>query len=209
MKFYDCQTAPSPRRARIFLAEKGISVETIQVDLRSDEHLTPEFKEINPFCTVPVLELDDGTRLKSTAGIWNYLEAFLEEPRLMGRTPIERGIIADLQWHIEMDGFMAMAEFLRNSAPGLKGRALTGPESYEQIPEIAERGKKRLQHFFDSLDELIGRKNYVAGESFSIADIDLLVLIDFAAWKKFKIPENAKYTRRWYENVSNRPSAKI
>ena len=209
MKFYDCQTAPSPRRARIFLAEKGLSVETIQIDLRSGEHLTPMFKEINPFCTVPVLELDDGTRLKSTAGIWNYLELFLEEPRLMGKTPIERGIIADLQWHIEMDGFMAMAEFLRNSAPGLKGRALTGPESYEQIPEIAERGKKRLQHFFDSFDELIGRKNYVAGESFSIADIDLLVLIDFAAWKKFKIPENAKNTRRWYENVSNRPSAKI
>ena len=76
VKFYDCQTAPSPRRARIFLAEKGISVETIQVDLRSGEHLTPKFKEINPFCTVPVLELDDGTRLKSTAGIWNYLESF-------------------------------------------------------------------------------------------------------------------------------------
>ena len=209
MKLYDCQTAPSPRRARIFLAEKGLSVEIIQVDLRSGEHLTREFKEINPFCTVPVLELDDGTRLKSTAGIWNYLESFLEEPRLMGRTPIERGIIADLQWHIEMDGFMAMAEFLRNSAPGLKGRALTGPESYEQIPEIAERGKKRLQHFFDSLDELIGKKTYAAGESFSIADIDLLVFIDFAAWKKFKIPENSKNTRRWYENVSNRPSAKI
>ena len=209
MKFYDCQTAPSPRRARIFLAEKGLSVETIQVDLRSGEHLTPEYKKINPFCTVPVLELDDGTRLKSTAGIWNYLESFLEEPRLMGKTPIERGIIADLQWHIEMDGFMAMAEFLRNSTPGLKGRALTGPESYEQIPEIAERGKKRLQYFFDSFDELIGRKNYVAGESFSIADIDLLVLIDFAAWKKLKIPANAKNTRRWYDFVSNRPSAKI
>ena len=209
MKFYDCQTAPSPRRARIFLAEKGISVDTIHVDLRSGEHLTSEFKEINPFCTVPVLELDDGTRLNSTVGIWNYLESLLEEPCLMGRTPIERGIIADLQWHIEMDGFMAMAEFLRNSAPGLKGRALTGPESYEQIPEIAVRGKKRLQLFFDSFDELIGRKSYVAGDSFSIADIDLLVLIDFAAWKKFKIPENAKNARRWYENVSNRPSAKI
>ena len=208
MKFYDWQTAPSARRARIFIVEKGLIIEIIQVDLRSGEHLTPEFKEINPFCTVPVLELDDGTRLQSTAGIWNYLESLLEEPRLMGRTPIERGIIADLQWHIEMDGFMAMAEFLRNSAPGLKGRALTGPESYEQIPEIAERGKKRLQHFFDSFDGLIGRKNYVAGESFSIADIDLLVLIDFAAWKKFKIPENAKNAQRWYENVSTRPSAK-
>ena len=96
MKFYDCQTAPSPRRARIFIAEKGVDLETVQVDLRSGEHLNPEFQAINPYCTVPVLELDDGTQLTSTAGIWNYLEAEAPEPALMGTTPQEKGVIADL-----------------------------------------------------------------------------------------------------------------
>ena len=141
MKFFDCQAAPSPRRARIFIAEKGLTVDPIQVDLRSGEQLSPEFKAINPHCTVPVLELDDGTRLTTTAAIWHYLEAEYPEPLLMGKSPRERGMIADLQWHIEMNGIMAMAEYLRNSATGMKGHALTGSVGYEQIPELAERGK--------------------------------------------------------------------
>ena len=209
MKFYDCQTAPSPRRARIFIAEKGVDLETVQVDLRSGEHLNPEFQAINPYCTVPVLELDDGTRLTSTAGIWNYLEAEAPEPALMGTTPQEKGVIADLQWRIEIDGFLAMAEFLRNSASGMKGRALTGPVGYEQIPELAERGKARLQHFLEGVDDLLGEKPFVAGDNFSVADIDLLVLVDFAAWRKLRLPEGAKNAQRWYEAVRARPSAKL
>ena len=145
MKFYDCQTAPSPRRARIFIAEKGVSVKTVEVDLKSGEHLKPEFKTVNPYCTVPVLELDDGTRLKSTAAIWHYLEAQFPEPPLMGATPVEQGRIADLQWHIEWGGFMAMADYLRNSAPPMKDRAVTGPVSFQQIPELAERGQQRIE----------------------------------------------------------------
>ena len=116
MKFYDCNMAPSPRRARIFIAEKGLKIETIEVDLRG-EHLSDEFKAINPHCTVPVLDLDDGSRLLSTVGIWHYLEAAYPEPPLMGATPEEKGHIADLQWRIELDGLMAVAEALRNSAP--------------------------------------------------------------------------------------------
>ena len=91
MKFFDCKTAPSPRRVRIFIAEKGISVETVPVDLRSKEQLNPDFRSINPHCTVPVLELDDGTRLATTAGIWRYLEAAYPDPALMGETPKAAG----------------------------------------------------------------------------------------------------------------------
>ena len=158
MKFFDCQTAPSPRRARIFIAEKGLTVATTQVDLRSGEHLNPEFKAINPHCTVPVLELDDGTRLTNTAGIWHYLEAAYPEPLLMGTSPRERGMVADLQWHIEMGGFMAMAEYMRNSAQGFKGRALTGLVNYDQIPALAERGKQRIERFLAEVDDLVGEK---------------------------------------------------
>ena len=209
MKFFDCKTAPSPRRVRIFIAEKSIEVETILVDLRSKEQLGVEFKTINPHCTVPVLELDDGARLTTTAGIWRYLEATYPDPPLMGETPQQRGVIADLQWHIEMNGFMAMAEFLRNSAPAMKGRALTGPHDYDQIPELADRGKLRVQRFLEEIDQVIGDKPYVAGDRFSVADIDLLVLIDFSAWRKLSLPAGATNARRWYEAVRARPSAQL
>ena len=209
MKFFDCKTAPSPRRVRIFIAEKGITVETVPVDLRSKEQLDPDFRSINPHCTVPVLELDDGTRLTTTAGIWRYLEAAYPDPALMGETPKQRGAISDLQWHIEMNGFMAMAEFLRNSAPAMKGRALTGPQDYEQIPELADRGKLRVQSFLEEIDQIIANKLYAAGDQFSVADIDLLVFIDFAAWRKLSLPEGAENARRWYENVGARPSTQL
>ena len=143
MKFYDCQPAPSPRRARIFIAEKGLDIETVQVDLGAREQLGPEFQAINPYCTVPVLELDDGTRLNSTAGIWNYLEAECPEPVLLGTTPQEKGVIADLQWRIEIDGFFAMAELLRNSASRMKGRALKGPSFSCLIPHSLLRSEQR------------------------------------------------------------------
>ncbi len=207
MKFYDCKTAPSPRRARIFIAEKNIPVEHIEVDLRNAEQMSDAFRAINPYCTVPVLELDDGTHLTTTAGIWQYLEAAYPEPALMGKTAEQKGIIADLQWRIETGGFMAMSEYLRNSAPAMKGRALTGIVNYEQIPELAVRGQDRLTHFFNDIDELIGTKPYVAGETFSVADIDLLVVVDFAKWRKITLPETAVNAWRWYETVSARPSA--
>ena len=209
MKFFDCKTAPSPRRVRIFIAEKGITVETVNVDLRSKEQLNPDFWSINPHCTVPVLELDDGTPLTTTAGIWRYLEAAYPNPALMGETPKQRGIISDLQWHIEMNGFMAMAEFLRNSAPAMKGRALTGPHDYEQIPELADRGRIRVQRFLEEIDQIISTKSYVAGDKFSIADIDLLVFIEFAAWRKLGLPEGAVNAHRWYEDIRARPSAQL
>jgi len=209
VKFYDCQTAPSPRRARIFIAEKGVAVDTVEVDLKSGEHLKPEFAAINPYCTVPVLELDDGTRLKSTSAIWHYLEAQFPEPRLMGATPTDQGRIVDLQWHIESGGFMAMGEYLRNSAPSMKGRAVTGPVSYQQIPELAERGRQRIERFLEDVDDLVGDQAFVAGDSFSVADIDLLVLVEFVAWRKLGLPEGAKNAQRWYDAVSARPSAKL
>ena len=209
MKFFDCKTAPSPRRVRILIAEKGITVETVDVDLRSKEQLNPGFRSINPHCTVPVLELDDGTPLTTTAGIWRYLEAAYPNPALMGETPKQRGIISDLQWHIEMNGFMAMAEFLRNSAPAMKGRALTGPHDYEQIPELADRGRLRVQRFLEEIDQIISTKSYVAGDQFSIADIDLLIFIEFAAWRKLSLPEGAANAHRWYEDVRARPSAQL
>lgn len=211
MKFYDCSTAPSPRLVRIFIAEKGIAdrLETVEVNLREGEHLSEAYRKINPYCTTPALELDDGTVFTSTQGCWRYLEEAFPEPPLMGRTAKERGMVADMVWRIEFEGFAAVAEALRNSAPRLENRALTGPHNYAQIPELAERGRQRIPHFFETLDRILDGREWIAGDGYSAADIAGLVAVEFAGWLKFNIPDDASNAKRWYEAVSQRPSAKL
>jgi len=205
MIFYDCATAPSPRRVRIFLAEKGLEIDTVQVDLQKGEHLAPAFRAINPFCTVPVLELDDGTRLLESNSICLYLEETNPEPNLLGRDAKEKAVIAGWNREMEWNGFMAMADAFRNRARGLVGRALTGPINYEQIPELAERGRQRVKHFFSLLDERLGESAYIAGERFTVADITALVTVDFARWIRLEVPDDAVNLRRWHGKVSARP----
>jgi glutathione S-transferase len=209
MKFYDCSTAPSPRLVRVFIAEKGIEIPVQQVDLGHGEHLADEFRAINPYCTVPVLELDDGTRLTSTQGCWRYLEETVSEPALLGTTPAEKAIVADRVWRIECDGWQAMTEALRNSTPRMKDRALPGPDNYAQIPALGERGKLRTERFLARLDAMLEDGPYLAGERYTAADIMALVLVDFAGWLKIGLPEDATRARRWYQTVSARPSAKL
>lgn len=207
MKFYDCSTAPSPRRVRIFLAEKGIEIPTVQVDLRSGEQLSEAFRKINPRCTVPVLELDDGTRLTDTLAICHYLESRFPEPNLMGRDGREQALV--MNWHEQVmtEGFLAGAEALRNFARGFAGRALTGPRSFEQIPELAERGRERLEAFMTVLDERLAMSRYVVLERYTMADIGAFVCVDFAAWIKLPVTDRWPKIRRWHERISERPSA--
>ena len=208
MKLYDCTTAPSPRRVRIFLAEKGVSVPIVQVDLRNGEQFTPAFRAINADCTVPVLVLDDGTAIADIIAICRYFEELHPDPCLMGRTPEEKAVIESWQRRIERDGFYAVMEAFRNSTPGLKGRALPGPVSYEQMPALAERGRARIQHFFAWMNERLAANEFVCGASFSIADITAMVTVDFAAWAKLRPPEHMGHLRRWHAAVSARPSAR-
>jgi glutathione S-transferase len=208
MKFYDCTTAPSPRRVRIFLAEKGITVPTIQVDLRTGDQFSPAFRVINPECTVPVLELDNGTTISDILGICRYFEELHPEPRLMGHTAEEKAVIEAWQRRTERDGFYAAMEAFRNSTPGLKGRALPGPESYEQIPALAERGRARIQHFFAWLDTRLSDNEFICGPHFTVADITGMVTVDFCGWAKLRPPEHLSHLHRWHAAVSGRPSAK-
>jgi glutathione S-transferase len=208
MKFYDCSTAPSPRRVRIFLAEKGISVPTVQVDLRNGEQFSPAFRAINPDATVPVLELDNGTRIADAIGICVYFEVTHPEPLLMGESPEEKAVITERQRRAERNGFYTVMEAFRNSTPGLKGRGLPGPDDYEQIPALAERGRARVMHFFKEMDAQLAQHPFVAGPRYSIADITALVTVDFARWAKLAIPDECSHLRRWHAEVSARPSAK-
>jgi glutathione S-transferase len=208
MKFYDCATAPSPRRVRIFAAEKGISLPTVQVDLRNGEQFTDAFRAINPDCTVPALALDDGTVIADAIAICGYLEEIHPEPPLIGSTPQERAAVTALNRQIERDGFFAAMDAFRNAAKGLKGRALPGPHDYEQIPELAARGRARVENFFRAMDARLGGREFVAGSRYTIADISTLVLTDFAGWAKLAVPDEGANLRRWHAAVSARPSAK-
>jgi glutathione S-transferase len=207
MKFYDCATAPSPRRVRIFLAEKGISVPTVQVDLRNQEQLTPAFRAINPDATVPSLELDDGSHINDAIGICVYFEALHPQPPLLGESPAEKGLIAAWQREVERNGFYAVMEAFRNFSPGLKGRALPGPHDYEQIPALADRGRLRVAHFFEQMNARLGNSEFVAGPRYSVADITAQVTVDFSRAAKVPIPESFTDLRRWHAQVSARPSA--
>lgn len=208
MKLYDCTTAPSPRRVRIFAAEKGIQLENVQIDLATGAQFSDGFRAINPDCVVPVLELDDGTHITEVLAICQYLEELHPEPSLFGRTPEERA--TTIEWHtkIEQQGLMPMRDAFRNSAKGLKGHALTGPVQYEQIPELAERSRHCVTTFLERLDRQLDGNDYIAGAFFSIADITAVVLADFAAWIKIGLPDDAVNLTRWYENVASRPSTK-
>jgi len=206
VKFYDCQTAPNPHRARIFIAEKGVELETVEVDLGKREQLSDEFRRINPRCTVPVLELDDGTFLTENAGIAAFLEAFAPEPPLLGTSPAEKGLIAAWNARIEIEGLSPIADTFRNRSKGMVGRATTGPTNYDQIPELAVRGHARGVEFFEMLNARLADVEYVAGDSFSVADISAFVVTDFAGWVKLGLTDAHTNTRRWYDLVSQRPS---
>ena len=209
MKFYDCKTAPSPRRARMFIAEKGLKIETVEVDLQKGEQLTPEFKRINPRCTVPVLELDDGTMITENQGIARYLEEMYPEPALLGSNPLEKAMIANWNVRAENEGLFAVGECVRNSMSGFENRGLTGPINFAQIPALAERGRQRTVEFLETLEEQLVGKEFICGENFSMADICAFITVDFVKWIKVPVKDEQINIKRWYDTIKERPSVKL
>ena len=206
---YDCATAPSPRRARILLAEKGVAHETVQVDLRNGEQFGDAYRKINPLCTVPALRTDDGLVLTDNAAITAWLEARFPQPPLLGVTPAEKAEVASWNWRIEFEGLMSIAEALRNSAPAMANRALPGPVDYAQIPELAQRGLARVQQFFVTLNERLAGRDFVATDRFSVADITAAVAVDFARVVKVKPGELHPNLLRWRTALAQRPSMSL
>jgi glutathione S-transferase len=203
---YDCATAPSPRRARILLAEKGVAHATVPIDLRRGEQFADTFRAINPQCTVPALQLESGAVLTDNAAIIAYAEARWPEPPLLGRTPEEKAAVASWQWRVEFEGLIAIAEALRNGSPAMANRALPGPVDYAQIPELAQRGLARLDAFFAVLDAQLANHPFVAGAAFSIADITAVVAVDFARIVKRQPDERHPQLRAWRARMAERAS---
>lgn len=206
---YDFSKAPSPRRARIFLAEKGIAHDTVTVDMMKAEQMGEAFRAINPNCTIPALRLDDGTVLTDNAGIIAWGEALYPEPPLLGTTPIEKAEIASWNARIESEGLMPIAEALRNSNPAMQNRALPGPNDYAQIPELAARGLARLNVFFDMLNARLEGRDFVATDRFSLADITAVVAVDFARAVRVVPNEDHAHLLSWRAGMAARPSMSL
>lgn len=208
MKLYDFPQAPNPRRVNIFLAEKGIEVERVAVDLGAGEHLQEAYRSKNPACDIPMLELDDGTCISQIRGITRYFEDIHPETPMLGSTAAEKGL-AEMWEHLAfMNGLLAVAEVFRNTAKGFKGRAVVGPHDYPQSAELAERGQQRVANFFQDFNEQLGKHPFVAGDFYSMADITTLVTCDFAKWIKAEIPENCEHLLTWHAKISARPAVK-
>ena len=207
MKLYTFTGAPSPRRVTLYLAEKGMEVEQVEINIRAGEHLNDDFAAISPYCTVPVLELNDGTCLWESVAICRYLEEVRPEPQLMGKTPSERGLVTNWDHWAEVNGLLAVADGFRNRTPRMTDHALPGRRPVAQIEDLAERGRQCYGWFLEDLNKRLGRSDHVAGADFSVADITTLVTIDFARWAlKIDPPAGLEHIGRWYAQVNKRPA---
>ncbi|MCR9125691.1 MAG: glutathione S-transferase [Rhodobacteraceae bacterium] len=209
MIFYDCATAPSPRRARMFIAEKGLQIETREISISEGAQLSEAFLAVNPAGTVPVLVTDTGLALTENIAIATYLEAICPDPNLMGETAEEKALVAMWNTICESRGGLPIAEAFRNSHPAMKGRAVTGPRNFDQIPALAERGMARVADFFDLLEARLSGSAFLAGDRMTLADITGYVFVDFARVVRLRLPDTHKAAQAWYAGMAERPSAAL
>lgn len=202
MKLYDYARAPNPRRVRIFLAEKGMTIPTEQVDIVAMQHKSPEFTAINPLQRVPVLVLDDGTVITESVAICRYIEALRPEPPLFGRGAKEVALVEMWNRRMELNLLAAVAAVFRHLHPAMKEM------EQPQIAAWGEANKPRVIEFLGILDQALKDQLYVAGDHFSIADISGLVAVDFLKPARIAIPEELTNVRRWHALVAARPSAR-
>jgi glutathione S-transferase len=207
LKLYESSGSPNSRRVRIFLAEKGICVSRIPVDLGAKEQFSDAYARINPRRVVPTLVLEDGVAIGEVPAILRYLEETHPNSPLLGSSAKEKALVTMWERRMEQEGFAVVMETVRNAAAGLKGRALAGPHDYEQIPALVERGHKRIANFYADLETRLREVPFVAGERFSVADITAVVAIDFATKAlNLPVPDGDIATKRWYASMAARPS---
>ena len=202
MKLYDSKSAPNPRRARIFLAEKGITVPTEQVDIMIMQHKTPEYAAINPLQRMPALVLDDGTIITESIAICRYFETLQPAPPLFGVGATEIAKVEMWNRRCEINFMANVAAVFRHLHPAMK--ELEVP----QIPAWAEANKPRVTWFLQLLDGELATREFIAGDRYSVADITALVAVDFMKPARLTVPDELTNVKRWHAAVSARPSAR-
>ena len=207
MKLYQSNASPNSRRVRIYLAEKGISMPLVPVDLAAKEQFSNAYAAINPRRVIPTLVLEDGTAIGEVPAILRYLEEIHPDPPLLGTTPKSKAEVAMWDRRVEMEGFASVMEAVRNAVPGLKSRAIAGPHDYDQIPALVERSRQRVGNFYADFNARLADVPFVAGDAFSVADITAVVTVEFAT-KAAGLPigDERPGLTRWYDVVAARAS---
>lgn len=202
MKIYEMKQAPNPRRVRIFLAEKNIPMEYVEIDLGKGEHLTPEFQQKNPLRQVPVLEFDDGTYLSESIAICRYFEELQPETPLFGTSPREKAEIEMWLRRLEFAFFVPTGMcFQHTNAYFAKIR--------KTFPDWGEENRKYVLQFLDYLNSHLADHRYILGDQFTMADISAFCTMDFNKVINIRInPETHPHLQRWYEEVKSRPSSR-
>lgn len=201
MKLYDAGRAPNPRRVRIFLAEKGLEVPLVPVDLGRLEHKAPAFAAVNPMTQTPVLELDDGTVIAESIAICRYFEELHPQPPLFGVGPLGRAEVEMWQRRLEFGLLAAIAAVFRHLHPAM---------AQMEVPQVAiwgETNKPKVMAFLTILDRHLGGRPFVCGDDFTVADITGLVALNFMKPAKLVLPDGLDHVRRWHERLAARPSA--
>ncbi len=202
MRLYNHGIAPNPRRVRIFAAEKGIELALEDVDILAGQSRTPEFLAKNSSGGVPVLELHDSSYLSESVAICRYLEGLHPEPNLLGRDLREQAEVERWNRRMELELFAPIGRTIQNTSPIFQGR-------FKQFPEYGETQRTIVNQRLERMDHELNGNDFVAGDRFTIADITALVAIDIGGrLAEIRIPAELGHLTRWYDNVSNRPSAK-
>ena len=202
MKLYEEPRAPNPRRVRIFLAEKGIAVPRVSIDINKMEHKTPEFAALNPFQRTPTLQLDDGTVIAESIAICRYFEEVQPDPPLFGIGAVGKALVEMWQRRIEFGLLLAVAAAFRHLHPAM---------AQMEVPQVTawgEANKPKAIEFLQVLDGQLADSQFVCGDAFTVADITGLVAVDFMRPAKITLPEELANVRRWHSVVSERPSAR-
>jgi glutathione S-transferase len=202
MKLYESGRAPNPRRVRMFLSEKGITIPTEQIDLAAQELKSPTFTALNPLQQVPVLVLDDGTVITESMAICRFFERLRPEPPLFGRGPKQEALVDMWNRRMELSLLSTVTNVFRHTHPHMK--ELENP----QVPEWAEVNRPRVTEFLAILDAELKDQLYVVGDHFSVADITGLIAVDFMKPARLTVSEDLVNVRRWHAQVSARPSAR-
>lgn len=202
MKLYDAGRAPNPRRVRVFLAEKGVTVPVISIDLARLEHKAPAYVAVNPLQRTPALELDDGTVISESIAICRYFEELHAEPPLFGTGALERARVEMWQRRLEFGLLGTVAAVFRHLHPAM---------AEMEVPQVAawgETNKPRVIEFLRFLDGELADRRFIAGDRFSVADITGLVGLDFMKPAKLSLPDELANVRRWHAELAARPSAR-
>ena len=201
MKIYEARTAPNPRRVRMFLAEKGIDMEYVQLDLAGGDNLAETMRSKNVTTKIPFLELNDGTCIGESMAICRYFEETHPDTPLLGTTPLQKAQVEMWQRRVEFYFFLAVGMCFQHTTGYFKDRMTP-------VPAWGEESGKNAVAFLDTLEQHLAQNAYLCGDYFSAADITLLCALDFARVVKIKLQDQHANLKRWYELVSSRESAK-